>query len=115
VLDRLSDVTDAHLSLPFVVAWRARAAEQLRWLCLVIARTFAPDAIVIGGTLHPALIGGMIDALRQAESLGEDYFVPPPLILRAERDTLPQLGAAALPIHEIFHPATFSGMASRGR
>lgn len=115
VLDRLSDLDDSHLALPVVQQWRSRAAEQLRWLCLVIARTFAPDAIVVGGTLHPRLIEDMLDMIRNADRLGEDYFVSAPRILRAEQDRLPQIGAAALPIHEIFNPATFSGAASKSR
>lgn len=115
VLDRLSDIDDSHLALPVVRAWRERAAEQLQWLCLVIARTYAPDAIVVGGTLHPRLIEDMLATVRSADRLGEDYFVAPPRILRAEQDTLPQLGAAALPIHEIFNPATFAGAASKTR
>jgi predicted NBD/HSP70 family sugar kinase len=115
VLDRLSDLGEDHLALPVVRAWRERATEQLQWLCLVIARTFAPDAIVVGGTLHPRLIGEMLDDIRAAERLGEDYFPAPPRILRAEQDALPQLGAAALPIHEIFNPATFAGAAAKQR
>ncbi|TNF18996.1 MAG: ROK family transcriptional regulator [Rhodobacteraceae bacterium] len=114
-LDRLSDLDARHLALPVVTAWRDRATEQLRWLCLVIARTFAPDAIVVGGTLHPRLIEQMLATIRGAERLGEDYFVSPPRLLRAQQDALPQLGAAALPIHEIFNPSTFSGAASKQR
>ena len=114
-IDRLSDLDDSHLALPVVTEWCERAADQLRWLCLVIARTFAPDAIVVGGTLHPALIGDMLDRVMSAENLGEDYFVTPPQILRAEQDQLPQLGAAALPVHEIFNPSTFTGLVSKYR
>jgi predicted NBD/HSP70 family sugar kinase len=113
-LDRLSDIDDSHLALPVVADWRERAAEQLRWLCLVIARTYAPDAIVIGGTLHPDLIQGFIDAISGAPQLGEDFHVAPPRILRAARDNLPQLGAAALPIHDVLSPATYRGQARKG-
>ncbi|GGL76854.1 ROK family transcriptional regulator [Wenxinia marina] len=115
VLDRLSDLRDDHLELPVVRGWEERAADQLQWLCLVIARTFAPEAIVIGGTLHPRLMDGLIQAVRAAEPLGEDYFVAPPAILKAEQDGLPQLGAAALPIHEIFNPSTYPGAVSKLR
>jgi predicted NBD/HSP70 family sugar kinase len=113
-LERLSDFGCRHFALPVVQDWRARAAEQLRWLCLVIARTFAPDAIVIGGTLHPRLIEGFIEAITAAPVLGEDFHVPPPRILRAARDNLPQLGAAALPIHDLLSPATYRGPARTG-
>ncbi|MDV7142143.1 ROK family transcriptional regulator [Tropicimonas sp. TH_r6] len=114
-LRHLNDLTESNLSLPAVKEWCKRAAEQLRWLCLVIDRTFAPDAIVLGGTLHPRLIDDMLDAILAAETLGEDYLVAPPPVLRAEQDTLPQLGAAALPVHEIFNPSAFSGAASKQR
>lgn len=80
----------------------------------MIARTYAPDAIVIGGTLHPALIDGFIAAISSEPQLGEDFFVSPPRILRAVRDNLPQLGAAALPIRDVMSPATYRGRAIRG-
>lgn len=70
VLDRLSDLDESHLSLPVVAAWRERATEQLQWLCLVIARTFAPDAIVVGGTLHPRLIGEMLETIPGGREAG---------------------------------------------
>ncbi|EAR52748.1 hypothetical protein OG2516_00939 [Oceanicola granulosus HTCC2516] len=113
-LERLSDVDETHLALDVVRDWRAHAAEQLRWLCLVIARTYAPDAIVIGGTLHPALIEGFIAHIASDPALGEDFHIAPPRILRATRDTLPQLGAAALPIHDFMSPSTFRGPAVKG-
>lgn len=111
---RLADFSDGHLDLPVVRDWQARAADQLQWLCLVIARTYAPDAIVIGGTLHPALIGGFIERIRAAPQLGQDFHVAPPRLLRAERDNLPQLGAASLPLHHLMNPATYAGQARKG-
>lgn len=114
VLERLSDVDDRHLALDVVRAWRENAAEQVRWLCLVIARTYAPDAIVIGGTLHRNLIDGFIDHVAADPQLGEDFHVAPPPILRAQRDNLPQLGAAALPIHDFMSPSTYRGQAIKG-
>ena len=103
-LDHLSDLTPAHLARADVVAWRARSAEQLRWLCLVIARTFAPEAIVIGGTLPSELIDGFIAHVEAAETLGPDFFVTAPRILRADQDRHPELGSAVLPVHEMFSP-----------
>lgn len=113
-IERLNEIDESHLALPIVEEWRQMAAEQMRWLCLVIARTFAPDAIVVGGTLHPEIIRGFVAYVQDAENLGEDYFVKPPRILRAEQDALPQLGAAVLPIHDLLNPAAYAGQASKG-
>ena len=52
-IGKLSDIGLEHLKMPIVYSWRERAAKQIQWLCLVIARTFDPKTIVIGGTLHP--------------------------------------------------------------
>lgn len=113
-LDRLSDVNDAHLDHPAVQEWRDRATDQMRWLCLVIARTFAPQAIVIGGTLHSAIIDGFIREIATGDGLGEEFDVTPPRIIRATRDHLPQLGPAALPVHFVLNPATYKGNVSKG-
>jgi predicted NBD/HSP70 family sugar kinase len=113
-IDKLSDIADHHLEMAVVTEWRDRAAKQLQWLCLVIARTYAPEAIVIGGTLHPQLIEGFLDVIRAAPQLGEDFVTTPPRLLRAARDNLPQLGAAALPLHHLMNPATYAGHAVKG-
>lgn len=113
-LDKLSDIEDRHLTLPVVAAWRERAAAQLQWLCLVIARTYAPEAIIIGGTLNPLIIEGFLETIRAAPQLGEDYVTTPPRILRAARDNRPQLGAAALPIHQLMNPTAYAGQAVKG-
>ena len=113
-LERLSDLDDSHLALPTVVDWRKRASEQFRWLCLVIARTFSPEAIVVGGTLHGDIIRGFVDDLSADGSLGENHRVAAPLIVRASRDHLPQLGAAALPVHDVLNPAAYGQQVSKG-
>ena len=60
-VDKLSDIKDHHLDIEVVTTSQNRAAQQLQWLCLVIARTYAPrEAIVIGGTLHPKIIEGFL-------------------------------------------------------
>lgn len=100
-LAHLSDLDARHLAHPQTVRWTQRATGQLRWLCLVIARTFAPEAIVIGGTLPAPMITEFIDRIA-AEPLGEDFFVKPPLFLRADQDRHPELGAAVLPVHDLF-------------
>ena len=113
-LDRLSDFRCDHLTHPAVVDWRRRASEQFRWLCLVIARTYAPQAIVVGGTIHGAVLQGFIDDVATRGRLGEDNDLSAPLILRASRDHLPQLGPAALPVHDVLSPAAYRGQNSRG-
>jgi predicted NBD/HSP70 family sugar kinase len=113
-VQRLSDLNDDHLDHPVVQEWRARAVVQLQWLCLVIARTYSPDAIVFGGTLHTALIDGFIETIAAAPQLGEDYIFAPPQMLRARMDALPQLGAAALPFHHLLDPSPYAGPASKG-
>ncbi|HGG04996.1 MAG TPA: ROK family protein, partial [Aliiroseovarius sp.] len=108
-LKRLDSITDAHLELPTARAWVDEAAEKLQWLSLVIARTFAPEAIVFGGTLNARLIDEIQSRIAAAPQLGEDFLIRPPEILRAATDHKPQLGAAALAIHEMLSPSKFNG------
>jgi predicted NBD/HSP70 family sugar kinase len=113
-LERLSDFTDEHLEHSVVAQWRERASEQIRWLCLVIARTFAPQGIVIGGTLHGSIIDGFIRDLTDRENLGTEFDQIAPQMIRASRDHLPQLGPAALPVHNVLSPARYLGQVSKG-
>lgn len=76
-IERLDQLTLEHLEAPCVKEWVVRSTEQIKWLCLVIARTFAPDAIVIGGTLHSSLINQIQKAVSQETELGEDYSIQP--------------------------------------
>ncbi|UAB72910.1 ROK family transcriptional regulator [Vibrio sp. SCSIO 43132] len=108
-LERLDQLTDEHLNTPCVKKWVARSTEQIKWLCLVIARTFAPDAIVIGGTLHSSLINQIQESISEETELGEDFAIQPPKIVRATTDIKPQLGAAVLPIDELINPARYQG------
>jgi predicted NBD/HSP70 family sugar kinase len=111
---RLSDIGEAHLQLPVLRDWTARAIEQLRWLCLVIARTYAPEAIIFGGTLPPCLLDEIVEALSGDTPLGADFHFTPPPILRAEQDRMPQLGAAALPVHDVMGTTVRADEARRG-
>ncbi|MFV0335710.1 MAG: ROK family protein [Tropicimonas sp.] len=99
VVERLEDISPEVLSGPVVEAWVNRAIEQLRWLSLIIMRTFAPDAIVIGGRLSEPIMDRICAALSAVNSLGEDYAIDQPTFLRAALDSKPQLGAAALPFY----------------
>ena len=113
-IERLNDINDQHLELPVAKAWKQRAADQLKWLCLVIARTYDPQTIVIGGTLPVSLLGYFVGRLNEPGELGEDYFLPKPNIVRAERDQLPELGAAAIPIHQLTNPTAYAGKVGKG-
>ena len=112
---RLSDIGDAQLELPVAQEWMARSTEQLRWLCLMITRTFAPQSIVFGGTLPKSMIDHFVAEIGQGKSMGEDFEGALPSVVRATEDGSPQLGAAALPIYQLFSPSTFSGQATKGR
>lgn len=114
-INRLSEVNKEHLSLPEMQNWRDRSTEQVRWLCLVIARMYDPEAIVISGTLPNALLAHFVRAIASPTPLGEDFTVTPPKIVRATKDNFPQRGAAALPIYNFFSPDTFSGSITKGR
>ncbi len=96
---KLEDIPDDVLQAEVTLKWVARAAEQIQWLCLVIARTMDPDAIVIGGSLSQVLIDQIYDHLIQCETLGEDYLSPKPTFIRAETDKKPHLGAASIPLY----------------
>ena len=103
-LERLDSITPWHLDQPVARQWIEEASEQLKWLSLVIARTFAPQAIVFGGTLNSQLIDQLQNNIASCEQLGEDFLIKPPRILRASSDKKPQLGAAALAIHQTLNP-----------
>lgn len=96
---RLEDIPADVLAGPVVRAWVDRAIQQLRWLSLVISRSFAPDAIVIGGRLADPILNRICAELAAMKTLGEDFAVQPPTFLRAITDKKPQLGAAALPVY----------------
>lgn len=113
-VSRLQDIDQSHLALPVVADWRRRASEQFRWLCLVIARTFSPEAIVVGGTLHRDIIDGFLADIASGERLGEDFHVAPPKVLRASQDHAPQLGPASLPLHTVLSPSAYRGQVRKG-
>lgn len=96
---RLEDIPPEVLQGPVVQAWVDRAVTQLRWLSLVIARTYAPDVIVIGGRLADPILNRICADLSGPTPLGEDFALDPPRFLRATSDKKPQLGAASLPLY----------------
>lgn len=97
--NRLEDIPPEVMAGPVVHAWGSRAIEQLRWLSLVIMRTFAPEAIVFGGRLGDPVLDRICRELSDMTTLGEDYAIDMPRILRATTDVKPHLGAAALPLY----------------
>ncbi len=96
---RLENIPDEMMEHEVVAKWILRASEQIQWLCLVIARTIAPNAIVLGGSLSTVLIDRIHTHLSQCEILGEDYLAPKPTFIRAETDKKPHLGAASIPLY----------------
>ncbi|WP_246616519.1 ROK family protein [Thaumasiovibrio subtropicus] len=108
-VERLDEIEDTHLTLPCVQDWLSRSHVQLEWLCLVIARTFAPQAIVVGGTLAPQLLKDIYRNLAAKREFGEDFVIDPPDIIQAATDDNPHLGAAVLPIDALINPARYSG------
>lgn len=113
-LSRLSDISEEHRHLPVTREWTERAADQLRWLCLVITRMLDLEAIVIGGTLPPWLLAGLVERLQQAETLGEDFFLNKPDIRLSQFSATPQLGASAIPIYHAMHPTGYDGPVIKG-
>ncbi|MCA0423614.1 MAG: ROK family protein [Proteobacteria bacterium] len=113
-LSRLSDIGEQHRNLPVTIEWKERAAEQLRWLCLVISRMLDVEAIVIGGTLPPWLLGGLVERLQAAETLGEDFHLNKPDIRLSQFSATPQLGASAIPIYHAMHPTGYDGPVIKG-
>jgi len=112
--DTLSSITADLASHEVVRDWLDRAVEQLRWLCLVIARTYAPEAIVFGGSLPKFLIDEIVVRVSEIDKLGENFDIAPPKIVRAATDDRPHLGAAALPLYSLTNPSTYSGPAHKG-
>lgn len=100
---------------PVVRRWVERATTQLQWLCMVIARMYGPEAIVIGGSLSKPLIDEIVQRLCKVEKLGEDFEIAPPEIIRATTDDRPHLGAAALPLYRSTNPSSHSGPVHKGR
>ena len=99
VFSRLEDIPPETITGPVVAAWVERAVTQLRWLSLIIMRSFAPDAIVIGGRLPEPLLDRLHQSLDGMDTLGEDYAQRAPVFLRAAMDAKPQRGAAAVPVY----------------
>lgn len=98
---RLEDIPPEMMEHPVVNKWVARAADQIQWLSLIIARTFGPDAIVLGGSLSTVLIDQIYSHLVNCDPLGEDFNVSPPQFIRAQVDKRPHLGAASLPLYKM--------------
>lgn len=115
IIERLSDVNETHLALPEVKEWMQNSLEQVRWLCLVIARTFDPEAIVFAGTIPQHIIEYFAKEIGDDDVLGEDFNVTCPQIILATKNKHPQMGAAALPINAYFNPDNYLGRTTKGR
>ena len=110
---RLSDIDADHLEHPIVEQWTERAAEQLRLLVLVLARTVDPGEIVLGGSLPLPLQKRIRETLLTGE-LGEDFLVEAPEISVTGMSSLMHRGAATIPLYRTMTPGHYPGRALKG-
>lgn len=113
-ITRLSDLDDpATLDHPLVAEWVDRAAEQLRMLVLVLARTVDPGEIVFGGAL-PRALQDRLCARIMADSLGEDFLVEAPELSVTSLSGMMHRGAATIPLYRTMTPGHYPGRALKG-
>ncbi|AHE55113.1 ROK family transcriptional regulator [Sphingomonas sanxanigenens] len=104
-LTSVTDIdADAADQAPTIAAWLDRAAEQLRTVCNTAFVWLDPGAIVLAGTLPPAILEGLADRLHRAELVTTVLDRRPPLRVSALRGSPITLGAALLPIHALAAP-----------
>jgi predicted NBD/HSP70 family sugar kinase len=72
---------------PGVETWLGQAVQPFTLLCAILARSFDPDAIVIGGRLPPSI----------AEALAERIVIPAPTSRRGRPPPLPAVVVAETP------------------
>ena len=93
--------------------WTERAAEQLRLLVLMLARTVDPGEIVFGGSLPLALQERIRERLLAGE-LGEDFLVEAPEISVTGMSSMMHRGAATIPLYRTMTPGHYPGRALKG-
>lgn len=112
-VERLSEIGTRYIEHRLVADWVDRAAEQLRMLVLMLARTLDPGEIVIGGTLPTALQERMRQRILEG-SLGEDFLVEAPEISVTPHSALMHRGAATIPLYRTMTPGHYPGRVLKG-
>ncbi|MGF7152133.1 putative NBD/HSP70 family sugar kinase [Sphingomonas zeicaulis] len=90
---------------PIIATWLDRAAEQLQIVCNTAFVWLDPGAIVLAGTLAPAILDGLAERLDRADLVTTVGDRRPPLQVSTLGGSPITLGAALLPIHALSVPA----------
>ncbi|KKW91585.1 ROK family transcriptional regulator [Sphingobium chungbukense] len=86
---------------PTIEAWLDRAAVQLQTICNTAFAWLDPGAIVLAGTLPPAILERLADRLHRAELVTTVHDRRPPVQISHLHGSPITLGAALLPIHAL--------------
>ncbi|WP_375194298.1 ROK family protein [Sphingobium sp.] len=86
---------------PTIEAWLARAAGQLEAVCNTAFAWLDPGAIVLAGTLPPAILQGLSERLHRADLVTTVHKRRPPVQISSLHGSPITLGAALLPIHAL--------------
>lgn len=90
---------DAPVQAPTIAAWLDRAANQLQMVCDTAFAWLDPGAIVLAGTLPPAIFRQLVDRLESADLVTTIHQRRPPVRTSNLRGSPITFGAALLPIH----------------
>lgn len=110
---RLRDIEALSTEHPVVRDWIERAAEQLRMLSLVLARTLDPSEIIFGGSLPGPIIAALVARIKDG-SLGENFDVEAPEISVSHVNDFMHRAAATIPLYRAMNPSHYNGRAIKG-
>jgi predicted NBD/HSP70 family sugar kinase len=92
---------DAADQAPTIEAWLDRAAGQLELVCNTAFAWLDPGAIVLAGTLPPAILQGLADRVHRADLVTTVHQRRPPVKVSSLQGSPITFGAALLPIHAL--------------
>lgn len=93
---------DAVDQAPTIETWLERAARQLEAVCNTAFAWLDPGAIVLAGTLPPAILQALADRLHRADLVTTVHERRPPVRISSLHGSPITFGAALLPIHALF-------------
>lgn len=96
---RLDEIPADFYASGCVDEWVDRVEDQLRYLCMVLASTFAPQAIVLGGLLPRSVFQELYSRMKGEVIPLERFELFETKLLLAEADDKPHVGAAAIPLY----------------